>query len=81
MNDRNSQLEKFGELIHPIMDKYSPEHRDINGNPKIWNPMRPFGHSPNELIGRETKRDITSGIYPQVTRDIIDAYNNAFPAR
>ena len=62
------------------MDKYSPEHRDANGNPEVWNPMWPFGHSPNELIGGETKKYITPTIYQQTTKDIIDAYNLAFPA-
>ncbi len=79
MNDRIRQLERFGEIIHPIMDRYSPEHRDANGNPKVWNPMWPFGHSPNELIGGETKKYITPTIYQQTTKDIIDAYNLAFP--
>ena len=79
-SDRIRQLERFGGIIHPIMDKYSPEHRDANGNPEVWNPMWPFGHSPNELIGGETKKYITPTIYQQTTKDIIDAYNLAFPA-
>jgi hypothetical protein len=70
-------LMHFAEAIHPMMDKYSPEHQDKNGDPKVWNPMWPFGHSPNEHIGNETAKDITPEIYRNTTADIINAYNKA----
>ena len=76
--DRNEALKAFAEAIHPIMDKYSPEHQDSNGDPKIWNPLWPFGHSPNEWLGNETTSDITPQIYQSVTGDILNAYERAF---
>ncbi len=77
-NNRDDQLKTFGEIVHPVMDKYSPEHRDINGNPKEWNPLWPFGHSPMEHIGNETVKDITPNVRDQVTRELIESYNSAF---
>jgi RHS repeat-associated protein len=60
--DRNKALKLLGEAMHPIMDISSPMHTDNNGNPKIWNPLWPFGHSPNDSIGDETIHDLTPSI-------------------
>ncbi len=75
--DRDKELEILGELIHPIMDQYSPEHTDSEGNPRIWNPLWPFGHSPNEFIGNETVKDITPEIYQKTKDAMLNAYFRA----
>jgi len=76
--DRDEQLRLFSHAIHPIMDKYSPEHRDSNGNPKEWKMWWPFGHSPNESIGNETAKHITPSIRNKVTKELRKAYKKAF---
>jgi len=71
--DRNKALDLFGELIHPIMDSFSPQHTDEKGSPRIWTPWWPFGHSPNEFIGNETVKDITPEIYKKNKEALIEA--------
>jgi hypothetical protein len=79
--DRDRALTLFGELIHPIMDSFSPIHVDQNGNPQVWDILNPGGHSPNEYVGNERVIDITPEIYQKSKEAMIDAYIKAFPPR
>jgi hypothetical protein len=73
-DDRNAALESLAEAMHTIMDSSSPKHIDQFGNPRIWNPWWPFGHSPVEWLGNETILDITPPILREQRRLLSDAY-------
>ena len=60
--ERNAALDKLGEACHPIQDSSSPMHTTPNNDPREWNPLWPFGHSPDEHIGKETVKDLTPEI-------------------
>lgn len=68
----------LGEAMHPVMDSSSPMHTDSKGNPKIWNPLWPFGHSPNEHIGSETWKQLTAAIYNSQDKLLMDMYRQVF---
>jgi hypothetical protein len=72
---RNFALDSLAEAMHPIMDSSSPEHVDQLGNPRIWNPLWPFGHSPAEWLGNETVFDLTPAILKEQRRLLSDAYD------
>lgn len=76
--DRNGALDLLGEACHPIMDWSSPEHTKANGKPRTWNPMWPFGHSPNESIGNETYRAVTPAMLEQQRLLLNNAYDTVF---
>ena len=84
-HDKKSEadaLRLFGEGMHPMQDSLSPAHKDEDGNPRLWDPVRTpstmIGHSPNDWIGIETKNDITRSIYQQ-NRDMVrDAAREVF---
>jgi RHS repeat-associated protein len=67
-------MDLLGQALHPIMDSTSPMHTDSSGNPKVWNPLWPFGHSPNDSIGNETVKDITPEIYKKMDEEIRKAF-------
>ena len=75
---RDEALDLLGEACHPIMDSSSPMHTDENGNPRTWNPNWPFGHSPNDSIGKETAHDLTPEILEQQRRQLNHAYDRVF---
>lgn len=76
--NKNAALVRFGEACHPIMDSSSPVHVDVFGNPRIWNPWWPFGHSPNDYIGNETIHDLTPAILEQQILLLNNAYKGVF---
>lgn len=73
--NRNAALDRLGEACHPIMDSSSPMHTNPDGTPRTWNPMWPFGHSPNDSIGNETINELTPAILRQQDRLLNDAFN------
>jgi RHS repeat-associated protein len=77
----NAALDKLGEACHPIMDSSSPMHTDPFGNPRTWNPLWPFGHSPNDSIGNETVNHLTPAILEQQRSRLNKAYDRVFGAR
>jgi RHS repeat-associated protein len=76
--NRQCALEALGQAMHPVMDASSPMHRTPDGQPKVWNPWWPFGHSPNDEIGNETIYDLTSAILRQQHDALNDLYNQVF---
>lgn len=76
--DRAGALRRYGEACHPIMDWSSPEHTDAQGHPKVWNPLWPFGHSPNDSIGKETVHDLTPNILNTQRQLLNQAYDSVF---
>lgn len=75
---RNEALDRFGQACHPIMDSASPMHTNTDGTPRIWNPLWPFGHSPNDSIGSETVHNLTPDILREQVRRLNDAYQRVF---
>ena len=71
----DAAMDALGEALHPIMDSTSPMHTDNNGNPNVWNPYYPFGHSPNDKIGNETISEITGEIYQKMDKRLTEAFN------
>ena len=76
--DRSGALKRYGEACHPIMDWSSPEHTDQQGNPKLWDPWHPWGHSPNDYIGNETVNDVTPAILKRQKELLNHAYDSVF---
>lgn len=83
--NREAAMILFGYAAHPIMDQYSPSHRNSDGSPATWDPFNPMSllstlsHSPNEWIGGETVDDITPEIYEKVRHDLRKLYKDLFP--
>ncbi len=75
---RDEALDLLSQALHAIMDSSSPMHIDANGNPQVFNPWAPWGHSPNDSIGKETSKDITDAIYKSQDQKISDAYQKVF---
>ncbi len=73
--NRDEALRRIGEACHPIMDSFSPMHTTSNGSPKIWNPWWPFGHSPNEIYGNETRSNLTPQILVDQSRLLNAVYD------
>jgi RHS repeat-associated protein len=71
-------LHRFSEAAHTIMDRYSPMHTDEYGFPRKWNVLWPFGHSPNESIGDETKAALTPDVLSKSAAELLAAYNHVF---
>lgn len=67
--------------MHPLMDSSSPMHVDAFGNPKIWNPWWPFGHSPTDWIGNETVFDLTQSILNRQHDVLGNAYDRVFGSK
>ncbi|MDO8465713.1 MAG: RHS repeat-associated core domain-containing protein [Gallionella sp.] len=76
--DRAGALRRLGEACHPIMDWSSSEHSDGQGQPKEWNPLWPFGHSPNDSMGNETVHDLTPNILDTQGWLLNGAYDSVF---
>lgn len=76
--NRKCALIALGQAMHPVMDASSPMHRTSDGQPKIWNPWWPFGHSPNDEIGNETIWDLTPAILQQQKVELNALYNEVF---
>jgi hypothetical protein len=76
--DQGEALRLFGEAAHPMMDSSSPEHTDKSGNPRVWNPAWPFGHSPNEWIGSETASNLTPQILASQKTMLNRMYDQVF---
>jgi hypothetical protein len=76
--NRRCALVALGEAMHPVMDASSPMHRTPEGRPKIWTPMWPFGHSPNDMYGNETIWDLTPAILKQQKGALNTLYNSVF---
>jgi hypothetical protein len=79
--NRAEAIKNLAEAMHTIQDSYSPMHRDKDGNPREWNPWWPVGHSPNEKIGKETKKNLTPEIIDAQGRRIREAYCRVFPKK
>ncbi len=76
--NRGSALDKFAEACHAVTDCSSPEHTTLEGEPKVWNPWWPFGHSPNDRIGNETVYDLNQNILDSQSRKLNQMYNQVF---
>jgi len=76
--NREAALDKFAEACHPIMDSSSPMHVDPNGFPRIWSRWRALGHSPNEIIGKETLRELNFEILNRQRILLNIAYEKVF---
>jgi RHS repeat-associated protein len=76
-DNRNAALDSMAEAMHTVMDSLSPEHVDEHGNPKVWNPWWPFGHSPTDWIGNETVFDITPAITSKLRLLLSDTYDHS----
>jgi hypothetical protein len=76
--NRRCALIALGEAMHLVMDSSSPMHRTPDGQPKVWNPWWPFGHSPIDEIGSETIYDLTPAILKQQHDVLNDLYNQVF---
>jgi hypothetical protein len=76
--NRRCALTVLGQALHPAMDATSPMHRTPDGQPLVWNPWWPFGHSPNDEIGNETIWDLTPAILRQQQGDLNSLYNQVF---
>jgi hypothetical protein len=72
---REEALRLLGEAMHPLMDATSPLHVDKDGDPRVWDPMHPLGHSPNDMMGGESILDITPEIYQTEKTWLNAAYN------
>jgi RHS repeat-associated protein len=71
----------LGEALHPIMDSSSPLHTTPDGQPRLWSITEMFKyplHSPNEIVGGETVRDLTPQILEQQRRALNAAYDRVF---
>lgn len=77
-NNRSEALRLLGQACHPVMDKSSPMHTDSTGVPKTWEPTNPWGHSPNEYIGKETASDLTPSILDAQKRSLNMLYDFVF---
>jgi len=75
---RECALIALGQAMHPVMDASSPMHRTPDGQPKVWNPWWPFGHSPIDEIGSETIWDLTPAILQQQKGALNALYNQVF---
>ncbi len=76
--DRNRALDLLGQAAHPIMDWSSPMHTNPDGTPRVWNPLWPFGHSPNDSIGNETIHDVTPDVLRRQALMLNYAYQRVF---
>jgi RHS repeat-associated protein len=84
MGFENLALEFLTRALHPIMDSFSPMHREANGNPKVWHGLslmalpKAIGHSPIDFIGRETSRDISQLQFLALDATLQQAYSYVF---
>ncbi|RYD73433.1 MAG: hypothetical protein EOP84_21550 [Verrucomicrobiaceae bacterium] len=77
-NECDPALVTLAEGLHTLMDSASDEHTDSDGMPKVWNPWKPWRHSPVEWWGHETAHDITAGDYWSQYQLLNAAFDKAF---
>jgi len=65
----------FGMVVHTIADKYSPVHRDAQGNPAIYPGPN---HSRTDFTGRETSKHITASTMDAMKREIQAAHQQVY---
>jgi RHS repeat-associated protein len=76
--NRSGALTALGEALHPIMDASSPQHTTPDGQPRLWEIWKSYGHSPNEYMGYETAKDLTPAILDQQRGALNSAYDRVF---
>ena len=75
---RSEALISLGYALHTLMDSLSVMHTESDGTPKRWDPSNPLGHSPIDLIGRETWFNLGPHALQQSDQLLNAAFQQAF---